>query len=89
MDVNQGVEAAGLKRFAYLTACDAAFIIGYHDGQARMDNVVACPHMGGLDEESLTGMAQLAARNIVDLYRGQWPGGGRIANPEVRDRWTW
>ena len=55
----------------------------------RLDNVVVCPHMGGLDEESLKGMAELAARNIVDLYQGRWPDGGRIANAEIRDRWKW
>lgn len=52
----------------------------------RMDNVVLCPHMGGLDAESLSGMAELAARNIVDLYQGQWPGDGRIVNLQIRDK---
>jgi len=53
---------------------------------ARMDNVVLCPHMGGLDDESLTGMAEMAAQNIVDVSRGEWPEGGRIVNPQVRDK---
>jgi D-3-phosphoglycerate dehydrogenase/(S)-sulfolactate dehydrogenase len=55
---------------------------------AHMDNVLACPHMGGTDEESLAGMAQLAARNIVDLYHGRWPE-GRIVNTQIRDGWKW
>jgi phosphoglycerate dehydrogenase-like enzyme len=56
---------------------------------AQMGNVLACPHMGGADQESLNGMAELAAQNIVDLYRGRWPGGGRIVNSQIRDRWKW
>jgi hypothetical protein len=45
--------------------------------------------MGGVDEESLAGMAELAARNIVDLYQGRWPEGSRIVNPQIRDGWKW
>lgn len=54
----------------------------------RMDNVLLCPHMGGLDQESLTGMARLAAENIVELYQGRWPE-GRVVNPEIREEWKW
>ncbi len=56
---------------------------------AQLDSVLVCPHMGGLDEESLAGMAELAAKNIVELHQGQWPENGRIANPEIRERWKW
>ncbi len=55
---------------------------------AEMDNVVLSPHVGGLSQESLIGMARLAAQNIVDLYQGNWPD-GRVVNEELRDAWKW
>jgi len=55
---------------------------------ANMDNVVACPHMGGIDREALAGMAQLAAENIVELHQGRWPE-GRVVNEEIRAAWKW
>jgi len=55
---------------------------------ANMDNVVACPHMGGIDREALAGMAQLAAENIVELHQGRWPA-GRVVNEEIRAAWKW
>ena len=53
-----------------------------------LDNVVLCPHMGGLDHESLEGMAKMAAENIVALLHGRWPE-GRIVNPQIANGWTW
>jgi phosphoglycerate dehydrogenase-like enzyme len=55
---------------------------------ANLGNVMLCPHMGGLDEESLKTMARLAADSIVRLRQGRWPQ-GRVANPEVRAAWHW
>ncbi len=55
---------------------------------AQMDNVLACPHMGGLDQESMVGMARLAAENIVNLYQGRWPE-GCVVNPEICSGWHW
>lgn len=55
---------------------------------AQLSNVVLCPHMGGLDKESLKTMARLAADSIVRLRQGRWPE-RRVANPEVRAGWRW
>ena len=55
---------------------------------AELSNVLLCPHMGGLDQESLKTMARLAADSIVRLRQGRWPE-GRVANPEVRAGWQW
>jgi phosphoglycerate dehydrogenase-like enzyme len=54
----------------------------------RMDNVVLCPHMGGLDQTSLDAMSQLAAQCLVDLHRGKWPE-GCIVNEQLRQGWKW
>jgi D-3-phosphoglycerate dehydrogenase len=53
-----------------------------------LDNVLVCPHMGGLDEQSLVDMSNMAAQNIIDLHQGNWPD-GKIVNDEIRDGWTW
>jgi len=54
----------------------------------KLDNVVALPHIGGVDEKSLSDMADEAARNIVDLYAGSWPPGAVVNEAEIRERWT-
>lgn len=54
----------------------------------ELDNVVACNHMGGLDEVSEVAMPGKAAQCIVDLYEGRWPE-NCVVNPEVRDGWSW
>jgi len=53
-----------------------------------LDNVLLCPHMGGLDQQSLAAMAALAAESIVDLFRGNWPD-GRVVNATARGDWVW
>ncbi|PQO37957.1 phosphoglycerate dehydrogenase [Blastopirellula marina] len=54
----------------------------------KLDNVVLAPHVAGLDNESLRDMANMAAENIVALYRGEWPT-PNVVNPEVRPLWKW
>ncbi|HEX5445959.1 MAG TPA: phosphoglycerate dehydrogenase [Pirellulales bacterium] len=54
----------------------------------KLDNVLLCPHMGGLDEQSLRDMAAMAAQCIVDLYQGRWPE-GCVVNEQLRDGWKW
>ena len=52
------------------------------------DNVLLCPHMGGLDLESREAMASLAADSIAKLYQGEWPE-GRVVNGELAPSWKW
>jgi phosphoglycerate dehydrogenase-like enzyme len=54
----------------------------------ELPNVIASPHVAGVDTQSLTEMADLAAQNIIDLSRGIWPD-RCIINPPVRDGWKW
>jgi D-3-phosphoglycerate dehydrogenase len=54
----------------------------------KYDNVLLCTHMGGLDEESTTAMARLAAQCIVDLHQGRWPD-PCVVNRELRQRYKW
>jgi D-3-phosphoglycerate dehydrogenase/(S)-sulfolactate dehydrogenase len=54
----------------------------------RMNNVVLCPHMGGLDQTSLDAMSTLAAQCLLDLHRGHWPE-GCIVNDQLRSGWKW
>jgi phosphoglycerate dehydrogenase-like enzyme len=51
-------------------------------------NVVASPHVAGVDTQSLSDMANLAAQNIVDLSHGKWPE-HCVMNQAVRDVWKW
>jgi phosphoglycerate dehydrogenase-like enzyme len=51
-------------------------------------NVLATPHAGGVDEESLEAMCTLAARCVVDLYQGRWPD-ECVVNRELKGRWKW
>lgn len=53
-----------------------------------LDNVVMTPHTGGTDLQSRLDMAEFAARSIVELSQGKWPG-HLIVNREVKDRFRW
>lgn len=53
-----------------------------------LDNVLLCPHMGGLDLESREAMATLAAESIAALYQGRRPE-RRVVNAELAPLWKW
>ncbi len=53
-----------------------------------LNNVLLCPHMGGLDLESRDAMANMAAESIAELYQGRWPE-GRVVNAELAPPWKW
>jgi phosphoglycerate dehydrogenase-like enzyme len=53
-----------------------------------MPNVVMSPHIGGVDSTALDDMAEQAARIVIDLYQGQWPG-DCVVNKELRSGWRW
>ena len=53
-----------------------------------LDNVLVSDHTAGIDTRSVEAMAVEAARNIVALYRGEWPNSA-VANPAVRKTWKW
>jgi glyoxylate reductase len=44
-----------------------------HPGLLRLENVVIAPHIGSSTYETRTAMAELAARNVVRVLRGQRP----------------
>jgi D-3-phosphoglycerate dehydrogenase/(S)-sulfolactate dehydrogenase len=52
----------------------------------RLDNVVISPHLSALDSQAVEDMATAAARNILDIFSGQWPAAG-LVNPEVKAVW--
>jgi D-3-phosphoglycerate dehydrogenase len=52
----------------------------------RFDNVIATPHIAGLTEEALYGMAEGAARQWVSIFRGEVP--PRLVNPEAWPRYA-
>jgi phosphoglycerate dehydrogenase-like enzyme len=54
----------------------------------QLDNVALTPHTAGGDLRSREDMAAAAARSIVALSRGDWPG-EQVVNPEVRARFRW
>lgn len=54
----------------------------------EFDQVVISPHLGGIDTLAMAAMAELAARNIIDLRAGRWPAEA-VVNPEVRAGWDW
>ncbi|MGI6419895.1 MAG: phosphoglycerate dehydrogenase [Thermoguttaceae bacterium] len=54
----------------------------------EIDTALLCPHMAGLDEQSLEAMARLAAESIVESYRGR-PPGERVVNREIAGSWKW
>jgi phosphoglycerate dehydrogenase-like enzyme len=51
-------------------------------------NVVLSPHIAGTDTQSMSDMAELAARTIVDLYHNRWPS-SCVVNPEIQPGWRW
>jgi phosphoglycerate dehydrogenase-like enzyme len=53
-----------------------------------LQNVVLSPHMGGIDTKSMADMAELAARCVVALYKGEWPG-ECVVNKELEAGWKW
>lgn len=54
----------------------------------RLPNIVFSPHSGGIDTKSMADMAELAARCLVRLSRGDWPA-GCVVNDELKDGWRW
>lgn len=52
-----------------------------------LDNVIISPHLAALDEQAVQDMATAAARNIVDIFAGNWPQAA-LLNPDVKDRWN-
>ena len=54
----------------------------------KLDNVLLCPHTGGIDEESEYAMCTMAAQCVVDLYQGRWPE-GCVVNETIRPGWKW
>jgi phosphoglycerate dehydrogenase-like enzyme len=54
----------------------------------NLPNVVLSPHIGGTDIQSMSDMAEMAAKTVVQLYRNEWPS-GCVVNAEIRDGWCW
>ena len=52
----------------------------------RFDNVIATPHIAGLTDEALYGMAEGAARQWISIFRGEVP--PRLVNPEAWPRYA-
>jgi D-3-phosphoglycerate dehydrogenase len=53
-----------------------------------LPNVVLSPHIAGTDVRSMSDMAELAARTIVDLYNHRWPS-ACVVNGEIEQGWRW
>ena len=53
-----------------------------------LSNVVASPHLGGIDARAMADMAEMAAGAVAALFRGVWPV-GCVVNEEVRPGWAW
>lgn len=54
----------------------------------KVDRIVLSPHLGGIDTMAMTAMADAAARNVVELYAGRWPGEA-VVNSELKAGWRW
>ncbi len=54
----------------------------------KLDNVLTCGHLGGLDHESQQGTLIMAAQVIIDLKEGRWPTECIRNLPGVKD-WRW
>lgn len=54
----------------------------------KLDNVTFSPHLAGGDKLAITTAYAEAARNVVALYRGEWPEGA-VVNDELKGKWTW
>jgi D-3-phosphoglycerate dehydrogenase / 2-oxoglutarate reductase len=50
--------------------------------------VILSPHIAGTDRLSMSDMAELAARTIVDLYHNRWPA-ACVINSEIQQGWRW
>jgi phosphoglycerate dehydrogenase-like enzyme len=53
-----------------------------------LPTVVFSPHIAGTDLQSMSDMAELAARTIVELYHNRWPA-ACVVNGDVRQGWRW
>jgi phosphoglycerate dehydrogenase-like enzyme len=53
-----------------------------------LPNVVLSPHIAGTDVRSMSDMAEMAARTIVDLYHNRWPM-TCVVNGELQQGWRW
>jgi D-3-phosphoglycerate dehydrogenase len=51
-----------------------------------LDNVIVSPHVSALDSQAIEDMSTTAARNIVDIFSGNWPAGA-LVNPDVKSVW--
>lgn len=51
----------------------------------KLPNVLATPHLAGLDHESAEGMSSMAASSIIEILNGRLPETG-VINPEVWER---
>jgi D-3-phosphoglycerate dehydrogenase len=49
----------------------------------RLPNVIMTPHVAGSSEWSIGSMTRRAVESILDVLRGEDPGGGLVLNPEV------
>ncbi|MGC8642736.1 MAG: NAD(P)-dependent oxidoreductase, partial [Isosphaeraceae bacterium] len=53
-----------------------------------LPGVILSPHIAGTDLQSMSDMAELAARTIVDLYHNRWPA-DCVVNREIQQGWRW
>ena len=53
-----------------------------------LPNVILSPHVAGTDYQSMSDMAELAARCIVDLHHNRWPA-ECVVNQELKEGWRW
>lgn len=53
-----------------------------------LPNVILSPHIAGTDLQSMSDMAELAARTIVELYHNRWPA-ECIVNRQLEANWRW
>jgi phosphoglycerate dehydrogenase-like enzyme len=53
-----------------------------------LPNVLLSPHIAGTDVRSMSDMAELAARTIVELYHKRWPA-SCVVNSELQQGWRW
>jgi D-3-phosphoglycerate dehydrogenase / 2-oxoglutarate reductase len=51
-------------------------------------NIILCPHIAGTDLQSMSDMAELAARTIVELSQSRWPA-NCVVNSVLRATWKW
>lgn len=54
----------------------------------KLPNVVTSPHLAGGDSQSNEDMGTESARNIIALYRGEWPTGA-VVNDALRSTFKW